>query len=77
MFANEQAWRSPEKIRAGLREIWSAMQSCECEPVYRTPPSGWTAWVAPKHELRHLRVPSALAAKVPSKQPPPVPSTPK
>src|SRR5690349_14998269 len=28
MFANEQAWRSPDEIRAGLREIWSAMQSC-------------------------------------------------
>jgi L-serine dehydratase len=28
MFANEQAWRTPEEIRAGLREIWSAMQSC-------------------------------------------------
>jgi L-serine dehydratase len=28
MFANEQAWRTPEEIRSGLREIWSAMQSC-------------------------------------------------
>ncbi|HMB43683.1 MAG TPA: L-serine ammonia-lyase [Luteimonas sp.] len=28
MFANEQAWRTPEEIRGGLREIWSAMQSC-------------------------------------------------
>ena len=28
MFANEQAWRSPDEIRDGLREIWRAMQSC-------------------------------------------------
>ena len=28
MFANEQAWRTPVEIRAGLRELWSAMQSC-------------------------------------------------
>jgi L-serine dehydratase len=28
MFANEQVWRTPEEIRSGLREIWSAMQSC-------------------------------------------------
>jgi L-serine dehydratase len=28
MFANEQAWRTPEEIRDNLREIWSAMQSC-------------------------------------------------
>src|SRR5207342_2616842 len=28
MFANEQAWRTPEEIRTGLREIWAAMQSC-------------------------------------------------
>ncbi|MCX7562605.1 L-serine ammonia-lyase [Xanthomonadaceae bacterium XH05] len=28
MFANEQAWRSPEDIRAGLRELWGAMQHC-------------------------------------------------
>ena len=28
MFANEQAWRSPDEIREGLREIWRAMQSC-------------------------------------------------
>jgi L-serine dehydratase len=28
MFANEQNWRSADEIRAGLREIWSAMQSC-------------------------------------------------
>ena len=28
MFANEQAWRSPDEIHEGLREIWRAMQSC-------------------------------------------------
>ncbi|WP_166206596.1 L-serine ammonia-lyase [Cognatiluteimonas telluris] len=28
MFENEQAWRSPEQIAAGLRELWAAMQSC-------------------------------------------------
>ena len=28
MFANEQAWRTPAEIRAGLRELWSAMQAC-------------------------------------------------
>jgi len=28
MFANEQVWRSADEIRAGLREIWRAMQSC-------------------------------------------------
>ncbi len=28
MFANETAWRSPDEIRSGLREIWAAMQSC-------------------------------------------------
>ncbi|WP_240126670.1 L-serine ammonia-lyase [Thermomonas alba] len=28
MFENEQAWRSAEEIRAGLREIWRAMQDC-------------------------------------------------
>jgi L-serine dehydratase len=28
MFENEKAWRSEDEIRAGLREIWSAMQSC-------------------------------------------------
>jgi L-serine dehydratase len=28
MFENEQAWRSPEQIVAGLRELWAAMQSC-------------------------------------------------
>jgi len=28
MFANEQVWRSPDEIRAGLRELWQAMQAC-------------------------------------------------
>jgi L-serine dehydratase len=28
MFANEQAWRSADDIREGLRAIWRAMQSC-------------------------------------------------
>ncbi|MGN6513549.1 MAG: L-serine ammonia-lyase [Lysobacteraceae bacterium] len=28
MFANELAWRSADEVRAGLREIWRAMQTC-------------------------------------------------
>ena len=28
MFANEQAWRTPIQIEAGLDEIWAAMQAC-------------------------------------------------
>ncbi|MEO6263545.1 MAG: L-serine ammonia-lyase [Luteimonas sp.] len=28
MFENEKAWRSQDEIRAGLRELWAAMQSC-------------------------------------------------
>jgi L-serine dehydratase len=28
MFENERAWRSDEEIRAGLMNIWSAMQQC-------------------------------------------------
>ena len=28
MFENERAWRSDADIRAGLREIWQAMQAC-------------------------------------------------
>jgi L-serine dehydratase len=28
MFANERAWRSDEEIRAGLLNIWNAMQQC-------------------------------------------------
>ena len=36
MFANEQAWRSPEEITAGLRELWAAMQGCVARGI-RTP----------------------------------------
>src|SRR3546814_8763161 len=28
MHANEQAWRTPAEIDAGLDELWLAMQSC-------------------------------------------------
>ena len=28
MYANEQAWRTPEEINAGLDEIWAAMSAC-------------------------------------------------
>jgi L-serine dehydratase len=28
MFANEKSWRSEDEIHAGLRELWTAMQSC-------------------------------------------------
>jgi len=28
MFENEKAWRTPEEIIAGLRELWAAMQAC-------------------------------------------------
>ena len=28
VFENEQAWRAPEEIRAGLRVLWQAMQDC-------------------------------------------------
>lgn len=28
MFENEKSWRSEDEIRAGLRELWAAMQSC-------------------------------------------------
>ncbi|RYZ73247.1 MAG: L-serine ammonia-lyase, partial [Lysobacteraceae bacterium] len=28
MFENEKVWRGEEEVRAGLREIWDAMQSC-------------------------------------------------
>jgi L-serine dehydratase len=28
MFANEQVWRSPGEIEAGLDELWAAMQAC-------------------------------------------------
>ncbi|RZA31273.1 MAG: L-serine ammonia-lyase, partial [Lysobacteraceae bacterium] len=28
MFENEKVWRSEDEVRAGLREIWNAMQRC-------------------------------------------------
>jgi L-serine dehydratase len=28
MFENEKCWRSEDEIRAGLRELWNAMQAC-------------------------------------------------
>lgn len=28
MFENEKSWRSEDQIRAGLRQIWTAMQAC-------------------------------------------------
>jgi L-serine dehydratase len=28
MFENEKAWRGEDEIRAGLRELWTAMQGC-------------------------------------------------
>jgi len=28
MFENEKAWRTPDEIVAGLRELWGAMQAC-------------------------------------------------
>jgi L-serine dehydratase len=28
MFENEKSWRSEAQIKAGLREVWTAMQSC-------------------------------------------------
>jgi len=36
MLANEQAWRSEQEIRAGLLNIWQAMQSC-IQRGYKTP----------------------------------------
>ncbi len=33
MFENEQAWRSAEEIRTGLREIWQAMQDCVARDI--------------------------------------------
>ena len=36
MFANEQSWRSAEEIRAGLRELWAAMQSCVQRGIRQT-----------------------------------------
>jgi L-serine dehydratase len=28
MFANEQAWRTPEQVRSGMLQLWSVMQAC-------------------------------------------------
>ncbi len=36
MFANERAWRDDEAIRAGLREIWDAMQACVQRGIRQT-----------------------------------------
>ena len=36
MFANEQSWRSAEEIKAGLRELWAAMQSCVQRGIRQT-----------------------------------------
>ena len=36
MFANEQAWRSADEVRAGLRELWAAMQGCMQRGIRQT-----------------------------------------
>jgi len=36
MFENEQAWRSAEEIRQGLRELWRAMQDCVARGILQT-----------------------------------------
>ncbi|TYT25680.1 L-serine ammonia-lyase [Luteimonas viscosa] len=36
MFENEQAWRTPDEIRDGLRELWAAMQSCVARGIRET-----------------------------------------
>lgn len=36
MFANERAWRDDDAIRAGLREIWDAMQACVQRGIRQT-----------------------------------------
>lgn len=36
MFENEQAWRSAEDVRAGLRAIWQAMQGCMQRGIRQT-----------------------------------------
>jgi L-serine dehydratase len=36
MFANEQSWRSADEIRAGLRELWEAMQGCVQRGIRQT-----------------------------------------
>ncbi len=36
MFANENAWRGEDEIRAGLRELWQAMQDCVARGIRET-----------------------------------------
>jgi len=36
MYANEQAWRTPAQIDAGLDEIWQAMQACVTRGIHTT-----------------------------------------
>ena len=36
MFENEQAWRSADEIRDGLRELWRAMQDCVQRGIRQT-----------------------------------------
>jgi L-serine dehydratase len=36
MFENEQAWRSADEIRQGLRELWRAMQDCVARGIRQT-----------------------------------------
>ena len=36
MFQNETAWRSEDEIRAGLRELWRAMQDCVARGIRET-----------------------------------------
>src|SRR5690606_21682113 len=36
MFANEQAWRRPAEIDAGLDDLWLAMQACVARGIRQT-----------------------------------------
>jgi len=36
MLANERAWRSDDEVRAGLRELWQAMQDCVARGIRET-----------------------------------------
>src|SRR6266496_451028 len=66
-------WRAPPEGTCGKEP--TEEQSCACEPLYSQLPMISIAWVAPRQVFFHTRAPSlCLAAKVPSKQPPPVPS---
>ncbi len=50
MFENEKSWRSAEEVRAGLREIWGAMQRCVARGIRQegTLPGGLhVTWRAP------------------------------